>query len=305
MRTFRFSEILARLETVDEWLEGLGLNPKPCDRIHRAIEALQKADEGWRRFRETRQPTKIGSAEAGEYYFAITEAFEFSEILEAFQHEPAQVLGPKLRRALKGPFLPFHETNENSEGRNTMFELALGAEFRLLGTSVSIGDPDLIFTFNDIPFCLECKRPSAEHAIRSNALGAAGQLKAKLDQPEQKAAFGIIAISASRILNPGTKIFATPTERGKEGLGNKLEALMRENERHWARRDDLHPRISAVLFHVATPAAVGDPEKGADRLVRMTYTTVMPVGRKGPAFHILEEVLPDLFKQDQIRFTGP
>jgi hypothetical protein len=283
--------VLAKLEELDPWLAHLGIDPKSNDRIHKAIGALQTAEEGWKAFRETHEVTKIGNID--DYHFGITEALEFSDIYVAFRNEAPEVLGPKLQRALKGPFRPRDETQRNAEGRNTMYELSLAADLKRQGIEVVVGDPDITVSLAGTNFLIECKRPSAEHSIRANVRGAAGQLGGKLDRKDHEEAHGIIAISLSRILNPGTKIFVAPSEADKEKLGDRLAILMQQHENDW-KKSETHKRRAAVLFQAVTPAAIGNAEDQRDSLVRLSYMTVMPTGTDEKGFLAIEKTLPQI-----------
>lgn len=97
MQTTKFSEILDTLRNLDQWLASLGIK-STTDRIHHAVRVVENANEGWRRFRETREPMKIGNID--DYHFGLVEALEFSEIFRAFEREDPDVIGPKLERAL-------------------------------------------------------------------------------------------------------------------------------------------------------------------------------------------------------------
>ncbi len=283
----KYEEILNTLGRLDEWLNGLGISPK-SDRIHQAIDVLREADEGWKEFRRSGKPSKIGNVD--RYYFGLIETLEFYDIFTAFEKEQASVLVPKLSAALSGPFLPANETVDNAGGRNVMFELALGSEWRLRGLDVRIGEPDLTLNIQGARYLVECKRPFREQSIRPNIRAAAEQLKQKLGSESEANVFGIIAISVSRILNPGDRILTVLTSKDTRRLGDQLERMMHESERHWARLG-MDPRIVAVLFHVATPGVV----ENEDRLYRMTYQTVIPVGGKRAGFEMLEQVLPPLY----------
>ena len=46
MKTIKFSEILETLKNVDCWLVSLGIKSN-TDRIHRAIDSVEKARKGW------------------------------------------------------------------------------------------------------------------------------------------------------------------------------------------------------------------------------------------------------------------
>jgi len=53
MDTFKYSDLLLRLEGFDPWLNSLGLTPHPNDRIHEAFKILRKAEVASRRGHET------------------------------------------------------------------------------------------------------------------------------------------------------------------------------------------------------------------------------------------------------------
>jgi hypothetical protein len=284
MNTTKFSEILTALENLDAWLTKLGIKPK-TDRVHRAIEVVRQAQEGWRKLRETGKPAKIGNIE--DYYFGMIEAFEFCDIFRAFEKERPEFLAPKLERALSGPFRPAEETHKNSDGRNTMFELALAADLRLGGADVCVGEPDIKLTLDNQLFLVECKRPFREHSIHANVRGAADQLARQLRNDQDAA--GIIAISVSRVFNPGTKLFVAPSEEDRERFGDRLEAMMREREDDW-NNYNLHPATVAVLFHVRTPGVFEDQ----NLLTKMSYACVTSTGHAKDRFGILEKKLKPL-----------
>jgi|SRR6266850_384972 len=274
MNTIKFAEILSTLANLDPWLTSLGIRPNE-DRVHHAIEVVHQAHERWKRLRETGLPSKIGNAD--NYYFGLVEALEFHDIFRAFKNENPGTLKPKLQRAFSGPLRPADETSKNSDGRNTMFELALAADLRLRGAVVSVGEPDIELTIDEQRFLIECKRPFREESIRANVRGAADQLKVHLGA--NAGAGGIIAISVSRVFNPGNRLFIAPSEQDRERLGDRLEELMRKHERDW-RTDDLHPALAAVLFHVRTPGVL----ENRDLLTVMSYACLLPTGQANEQF---------------------
>lgn len=287
MERIKYKQILDVLESLDGWLAKLGIEPKN-DRIHAAIDVMQRAQAGFEQLRATGQPAKIGNVE--HFHFGIEEAHEFYDIFRAFEHEKPEVLKPKLMCALSGPWHPRDETKDNTLGRNTMFELSLAAEWRILGLVAKVGDPDITLVLNNVSFFVECKRPFDVTGIRPNVRGAARQLREKLDRQGAEAAVGIIAVSVTRMFNRGRKLYVVPTEKDVERLGDRVEKLMRESELYWAKLDH-HPRIVAVLFHIATPGVVEDK----DILARMRYTILMPTGKGHPVIDILRNALPRLY----------
>jgi hypothetical protein len=281
MKTTKFSEILETLKSLDAWLISLGIKSN-TDRIHHAVEIVEMANKGWKELRESNEPTKIGNVD--DYHFGLVEALEFSDIFRAFEKDDPTVIGPKLERALSGPLRPADETTKTADGRNIMFELALAAQLRLGGAAVSVGEPDIAVTLSGTRFLIECKRPFREDSVRANVRGAAGQLKGHLEADSEAA--GIIAISVSRIFNPGTKLFVAPSEEARERLGDRVENLMWESEESW-KKDEFHARIATVLFHLRTPGVI------EDLLTMMSYVVARPVSKEY-RFEILRKALPVL-----------
>ena len=122
--------------------------------------------------------------------------------------------------------------------------------------------------------------------MRANVRDAAEQLKGHLEADSD--AGGIVAISATRILNPGTKLFVVPTEAARERLGDRVEQLMRETEQGW-KKYEFHPRVATVSFHVSTPGVIED----RDLFTMMSYVVARPVGKEY-GFEILSKALPEL-----------
>lgn len=288
MVTYKFADLLKRLEGLDEWLVQTGLEPKN-DRIHFAIEVLKKAHDSFELFRKSGEVTKIGNVD--DFYFGIVEAFEFLEIYEQFKNEPREKLAPILKRALKGPLRPQQETPDNRDGRNITFELSLASALRANGAKVELAEPDLRLQLGGKPFLIACKRPRAAHSIRSNVRDALSQLEKALE--EDVTASGIVAVSVNACLNPGTNIFTAINEEAKHRLGDHIERLIREHEGDWLKAG-LHERISAVLFHIVTPAAIGDPKEQKDSLVKATYSVIIDTKKDSKSFEVIRTELPKL-----------
>jgi hypothetical protein len=167
-----------------------------------------------------------------------------------------------------------------------MFELALAAQLRLGGAEVSVGEPDIAVRLSGRRFLIECKRPFRKDSLRANVRGAAEQLGGHLEADSEAA--GIVAISVTRILNPGTKLFVAPSEAAKDSLGDPIRQLMKETEESWEKYG-LHARIATVLFHVSTPGVIQD----RNLFTMMSYAVARPVGKEY-GFEILSKALPEL-----------
>jgi hypothetical protein len=257
METFKYSDLLLRLEGFDAWLTKLGLTPRPNDRIHEAFKILRKAEEASRKGRETGAYIDIQPKD----WFPIIEALEAHDVFTAFKNDPSPAIGAALKRAMSGPIQPIDESPKNRDGRNIWFELALAAEWRLRGASVIVEEPDLRLTRDNISFLVACKRPAKEQSIHANILDAIEQLQQNLDKTPQ-GAFGVAAISLGCVFNPGDKVFSGEVNALGDLLANQLD----KHSRYLRSVDD--PRICCVMFHIATPS-VG-PER-VD-LLRASYS---------------------------------
>ena len=248
MQITPYSDLLNERNGFDEWLRDLGIRPRNNDRIHKAFDILRIADAATQKGRETGHYSPIQA----EHLFPLIEALEAIDVLHAFRTERSPALAKAVKRALHGPGNPSEEHDEASrDARNIWFELALAAEWRLRGSRVELGEPDLQLIHNHTKFLIACKRPVRDHAIQANIRGAISQLDKEL-QSATGHIFGVIAISLTRVFTEGAKYWT--------GTGKELSSLLyRVTRTHIAslRESYSDPRICAILFHVATPSDLG------------------------------------------------
>jgi hypothetical protein len=274
MDKFKYSELLQFLDGFDPWLVGLGLTPRANDRIHEAFKVLHKADEASSRGRATGVYSEIQPDD----WFPIVEALEAFNIYKAFHKDPSSVPVETLKRALSGPLQPIEENQKNRDGRNIWFELALAAEWKLQGASVSLGEPDLRLTRNGITFLVACKRPANNQSIDANLRAAIKQLQANLDTTPV-GTFGVAAISLNCIFNRGDKVFSGETSL----LNRLLESEFAKREAYILSLNDA--RICCVLFHVATPSLGGEEVD----LLRASHTLAWDLDRPSIGSEVFRE----------------
>jgi hypothetical protein len=281
MQTFKYCDLLHRLEGFDDWLRSLGLTPRANDRIHQAFKTLSMADAASRKGRETGQYTNVGAG----HLFPLVEALEAHHIFCAFEKESSDTFANALKRALSGPAQPIDEKNKaNRDGRNIWFELALAAEWRLRGATVHLGEPDLQLVRDGKTFLVACKRPARENSVRANIRGAISQLNDNLRLAPQDV-FGVIAISLSSVLNPGDKYWSGDLEQ----LGNLLQGLMLQYSRYW-RSAESDPRICSIMFHVATPSDIGQKID----VTLATYCLAAPLKDVSAATKVFEKCVREI-----------
>jgi hypothetical protein len=255
VRTQHYSSgsLLERLREIDRWLAALQVKRGASDRLHQ-ITQLVTATESARSKAQKDELPVLGNFD--NYIYAMAEALEFCQIYDAFNEFPANRLAPKIERALDGPFRVTDETNRSSVGRNTIFELALAAEWQLRGADVEIGEPDITLRIGTTNFVVECKRPLRVQSIQTNLRNARDQLASRLGAANPRSV-GVIAISVSRIFTKGTSLYLANSERNVAVLGEKLDAFLNTYKKEWytLRMDR---RIAAVLFHLSIPTDVAD-----------------------------------------------
>src|SRR5713226_6092627 len=158
-----------------------------------------------------------------------------------------------LQKALKGPLHPGHETAGSNIGRNTVFELRLGAALRQAGANVTLGQQaDIMIDHAGAHIYIECKRPFYEHNIRQNVMRARAQLRQRLDTDPHQPTVGMVAISVSKAVNPGSNMFVVNDDSDLRSLSQEAERLHRQYSRDYDRL--LHPRLIGVVYHLFTPA---------------------------------------------------
>lgn len=289
MNRVRFSDLSADLHSADQWLTSLGLKGRN-DRLRQCIEVVATAARGFEEAHRTGQPTKVGRIES--YHFGIVEALEFSSVYRAFKDTAPQMIQPKLKRALSGPAQPALETAGNSDGRNTMFELALAAEWKLRGANVQIGEPDITLVCPEASFLFECKRPLRETGIRASVKDAVQQVAQRLTNSYT---FGAAAVSVAHVLDQGRNIFVTPAEEniGKQLVQKRVDQLLESNYRRWS-TTWFETRVIAVLLHASVVAVF------SEQLVRASAAVLWPRRDDTPAYAMLARAIAALYKENAI-----
>lgn len=285
MKIATFDAVLKSLNKLDPWLTSLGIEPK-SDRWHQAVQMVKRA-------KEQREIVELGAPRAhiGNYMDGLFEALEIHEIVEAFNGDSSPALKAKLMRALCGPISPFDEQPKNSEARNTMFELSLAADWRNAGSEVEVGEPDIKLHAPTALFQTECKRPFSDNSVRTNIEDAASQLGKELNKPGNENDYGILAISLSRVFTKGNLGCYAPAGMGKRVIGEALAETLDENTQQWGlkRFREMHPRIVAVMFHLAAPWDIG-----GERLIHLSTSNFLETGNDADGWNILKEHIENL-----------
>jgi hypothetical protein len=147
-----FYEILSKTEEAEKWLAGMGIATTKgrfreiLDLNQTILDHKKRNDiEGLLKTHDTVQ-----------LYYALTEAFAFGEIHDAFKNEKSHILRrSQLKKMIGGPFLPWDEPVEGDNARNTLFELETAAKLKTTGMTI-LGFDDVDFVFGKTQFNVQC-----------------------------------------------------------------------------------------------------------------------------------------------------
>ena len=251
-RHYTHEQLDSHLEALERWIRDLKIPSPKIDRFHQLRKVAQRACAALKEEHATGEPAYLKSV--GNYVFGLTEALEFCTVFEAFNDSPSEEIRPKLLSALSGPISITSETPSNTRPRNTMFELVLAADWKLNGLDVSLGDPDIILRIEGHTFNVECKRVYGEASLYDNLRSARNQLRKKTNISPRT--HGLIAVSISRLVNPGGKLFHCPSMDDKSQLGDRMETVLQQQRREIARLGP-DPASCGILFQASTPVDVG------------------------------------------------
>jgi hypothetical protein len=183
-----------------------------------------------------------------------------SELILIHQHlsnYDCPIFKRTLAQAVNGPTLLAAERPQSSDARNRIFELAMAAQFRAAGFRPKFLEPaDSIITVAGVTCSVECKRIQTENSLVENIEKAYSQIKHRLSQEASTNPRGLVAIDISKLLNTNGTLYLSviSSDHLNEEINNYLRGFLKENRAKLNK--DLHPRISAVLLYLRTPAVI-------------------------------------------------
>lgn len=168
-----YGEVASDLEQFDSYLSRLGV--KGLDRLRGTIANV----------REIEKACSEGSAKSletdprlPELVWSLVEGAEFAEIYRGIRDYDPAIVKKLMQKAIIGPIDPKLETASTNIGRNTTFELRLGAGFRQAGACTTLGGvADLCVDHAGFRLYIECKRPLGEQNIARRFEEGCSQLR--------------------------------------------------------------------------------------------------------------------------------
>lgn len=258
---FQESDYLATAETLQEaseWLASIGvrIESSRLEQYRGDLLALAEATDA-----ESLNRTwaELGSARLSNSVF---EAAEWLSIYDALAPRSNPELLDRLRLFVKGPpdYQRERASSSSTRARDIAFELSLGARLVANGFAVHFGaDADLSLDFLGYTLFVECKRPQTEGKVRSHISKALRQLaRRKTSAAEPAFSVGIVALSATKLLNPGRKRIHVPTRQALDDqLHGYMNAFIRKYHAHWMQPGDARCMGAFVEFRVMATVEEG------------------------------------------------
>lgn len=216
------------------------------------------------------------------------------EVLESLNENNLSIFLSKIRLAFKSPLLMTDEDSDNNLGRNTMFELKLFSRLYKNGYDARLHNdhPDISFQVEEREYVIECKRIYKPETLIKNARAALNQLtEYSLNEPKPEgvqARYGIVAISLSRYIHTGDKLFdAASQEKARERINYEMKRIFDEHKDELLR---LFPvNVPALLFEYSDRGSIDMP---------YTYNFIDVHETANGRFSNFKHVIKDLAKLD-------
>jgi hypothetical protein len=254
-----YSDILAQLREFDSYLASLGVTRK---RLCRIITNIEEIHDACSRGREAALALErdAGPVHFPELIWSLTEGNEWAEIFSGIREHRDESMCRLLRKAMRAPVDPRFENSSTHQGRDTTFELYLGARFSLAGSWPTLGGAaDISLDRSGFRLYVECKRPQYERNIRTRTFEAYRQLLDRFQSERHLNPVGVIAVSASKVLSGGTNILFVDDERQIE------PTLAVEANRIRTSCFDaiscMDSRVVGFICHIFTPVLINPPRK--------------------------------------------
>lgn len=194
-------------KAVSEWLNSLGIRYKNTrfDRYVRDIEEIQK--------KYLENTLKRLDGNSIQYFYAMYEISDLEFVCRAFSGNEPRGLINLLEKIVKGPDVTADEKGAAAQPRDFSFEAVIGARISASGMQVTFDESgDVVAGYPLGKMFFQCKRPSKIDTLRRRAKEAAKQLQKDLSAPFNLNSFGLIAIDATKLINPNLILYVAPNK---------------------------------------------------------------------------------------------
>ena len=178
---------------------------------------------------------------------SMSESIELMETIPPLRDHNVAIPSDLVRKAFSGPVDAFRENATSNQARNAMFELTTAAMAARNGwrPDLTQRNPDVSFNFEGRCVKIECKRVLSIAKFLPRLKEGTKQLGKIVDTG--KGDVGIVAISLSKLSNPGHIYFTT--EQPHEELSQDLTEFCKANEQLLGSLRS--PTVAGFLFYAS------------------------------------------------------
>lgn len=232
--TTSYESIAQSYRSAIDWIEALGVQVGSGRTTH-----YRKVIEYWR------EAYKYASEEEAKKSFpdfvsSVFELTDFIDIYEAFKNESHENLAGirgKLIKGVNGPVNSVDEAPKSSDARNFVFEALMAARAHRPNSGVTAildAESDTGVSLANKKLWIECKRITSNKKIESNIRDATNQLEKRLKKKTGVGHRGIVAIDATKLLNPKDQLYVQSNDQMLlRSVDKMMEQFIDENSEQW------------------------------------------------------------------------
>lgn len=183
MNKYKYSDLLLYKKKIKDLYSKLGLNFDESNRISKYFKYLGEIEKS-RKLDKAKLHALIQKNKA-KYYYSQFYVLEMCKIIDALQNSNVDenILKEKLIHLAKGTYLLSEENINNTQARDTTFELSLFSFFYARNLQVRLGspNPDLQLLTDNFTYNIECKRPYSPKSLEKHIRKALKQLRKTRD----------------------------------------------------------------------------------------------------------------------------
>lgn len=223
MKKYKYSNLLFYEGKIKDLYSRLGLTFSDSNRISKYFEYLKKIEKS-RKLGKDKFNALIKKDRA-KYYYSQFYVLEICKIIDALLNAKLaeNILKEKLTYLAKGTYLLSEENINNTQARDTTFELSLFSFLHAKNLQVKLDNPnpDLQLSTTNFTYNIECKRPYSLKSMEKNIKKALKQLRKTRNNVDVPT----IALSLEQVILGDDLILDTKDEQSALAF---LEALLIE-----------------------------------------------------------------------------
>jgi hypothetical protein len=201
---------------------------------------------------------------------------EMNTIIRAISSIPDNILAAKWKLVAGGSINRYDESRNNSEARNTQFELLLYADLKNSGVNCTLGNPnpDILVLNPEMNINIQCKRilNNTNNSVQRNIHNAVKQLR---EDFKSNGNLGIVALNIERLFSNGNSFLLSNTQESAiEYLRQLHNNFYDKNKRYWSSKAVLGTtKVPMLLLYTSTMAQL--------RMDSMKFAHVTEADRMG------------------------